>query len=144
VDVASATGGDKSFRDWAPGNIDPLLEAGPADVHLSDEVRCALEHMMQNYADSITLKDISALIRRSPSQIIRAFHRELGTTPHAWLIRLRVSLGMAMLRRGDSIANVAYEVGFVDQAHFTRHFKRGHGKTPGRFLSAAPPAMNRR
>lgn len=101
---------------------------------ISAEVALAVRHMTENYAYPVTLRELADLTSCSPSQIIRAFRRELGTTPHAWLIRLRVSVGTAMLARGDRIASVASEVGFADQTHFTRHFKRLHGETPGRFL----------
>ena len=33
---------------------------------------------------------------------------------------------------GDSLADVAYDTGFADQAHFTRTFKSAFGVTPGR------------
>ena len=45
------------------------------------------------------------------------------------------------------IASIATAVGFVDQAHFTRHFKRIHGSTPRVYLSedvAAVPRMRKR
>ncbi len=116
-----------------PNLADPC--AAPAwQTPISAAVRRAVLHMTENYAYPVTLRDIADLTNCSPSQLIRAFRRELGTTPHAWLIRLRISVGTAMLQRGERIASVASEVGFVDQTHFTRHFKRLHGQTPRRFL----------
>lgn len=107
---------------------------------LSPEVRDAIRYMSSNYAESVTLHDLTRLTNRSPFQMIRAFRRELGTTPHHWLIRFRVSLATAMLQRGACIAAVASEVGFTDQAHLTRHFKRLHGATPRRFCRMAAEA----
>jgi AraC-like DNA-binding protein len=41
---------------------------------------------------------------------------------------------MQLLERGDrSISDIAVELGFYDQSHFTRHFTRIVGTTPGRF-----------
>ena len=104
--------------------------------NLSAPVRSALQYMTRHYANPITLKDLTKVNAQTPSQMIRAFRKELGITPHAWLIRLRVERGTDLLERGESIASVASEVGFVDQTHFTRHFKRVHGETPARFLIA--------
>ena len=112
-----------------------------AAAGLSSPVRSALRHMAENYAEPITLKDLAGLTKLSPYQIIRAFRRELGITPHAWLIRHRVALGTKLLERGESIATVAFEVGFVDQTHFTRHFKRLHGATPARFVTGGQAAL---
>jgi AraC-like DNA-binding protein len=127
-------------RGWpavTPPAAHPTVLDDDTHVHLSEPVRSALQHMSRYFASPITLKDLSKVNNQTPSQMIRAFRKELGITPHAWLIRLRVERGTALLERGESIASVASEVGFVDQTHFTRHFKRVHGETPARFLIAS-------
>jgi AraC-like DNA-binding protein len=57
--------------------------------------------------------------------LVRYFRRELGTTPHAWLLQLRVERA-----RGMAATAVAADTGFADQAHFSRVFKRIVGLTP--------------
>ena len=42
-----------------------------------------------------------------------------------------------MLLAGHRPAEVAVEVGFHDQAHLTRHFKRMLGVTPGAYAASA-------
>lgn len=108
---------------------------------LSRPVRRALDHMFGNFARRVSLADLSTLTHRTPFQIIRAFRRELGVTPHAMLIRIRIQRATVMLAQGEPIAAIAADVGFVDQTHFSRHFKRIHRQTPGRFRNAfcAPP-----
>jgi transcriptional regulator GlxA family with amidase domain len=108
--------------------------AALAGYALSQPVRRALDYLLRNYADPITVQDMADLSDRTPFQMIRAFRKELGVTPHALLIRIRVLRATAMLEQGEPIAGVAVDVGFVDQTHFTRHFKRVHGETPRRFL----------
>lgn len=95
----------------------------------------AVAHIRKNLSKRVTLKDLGEITGRNPFQIIRAFHRDLGTTPHAFVIAERVERALAMLMQGESAAEVASEVGFVDQSHFTRHFKRRFGTTPKRFVS---------
>lgn len=109
---------------------------------LSEPLRKSLRHLTDNFAGPVRLSDLATLTGCTPFQIIRAFRKELGITPHALLIRIRVERGTALLARGESIAGVATEVGFVDQAHFTRHFKRMHATTPRRYLETrwAPQA----
>jgi transcriptional regulator GlxA family with amidase domain len=111
--------------------------ADPATVRgLSGPVRRALEHMLANFAGRVSLADLSTLTQRTPFQIIRSFRRELGVTPHALLIRIRIQRATEMLSLGEPIAAIAADVGFVDQTHLSRHFKRIHSQTPGRFRSA--------
>ena len=103
---------------------------------LSPPVRRALTHIAANYATPVTLGDLAALTGRTPFQLIRAFRKELGVTPHAMLIRLRVRRAAELLAAGVPIAGVAADLGFVDQTHFSRHFKRILRQTPGRFRNA--------
>jgi transcriptional regulator GlxA family with amidase domain len=122
------------LRQSVDGQVRPPKE-------MSMPVRRALGHLLRHYAAPVTVGDLAALSGRSCFQLIRAFRTELGITPHAMLIRIRVARATTMLEAGEPIAGVAVDVGFVDQTHFTRHFKRLHGDTPGRFLRArrSPP-----
>lgn len=122
---------------------DPGIGSVAPSAPLSSPVRRALDHLLRNYAEPVTLRAMAALSGRTPFQLIRAFRRELGVTPHALLLRIRVVRGTAMLIDGEPIAGVAVDVGFVDQTHFTRHFKRLHGETPGRFLQIRERAARR-
>ena len=96
----------------------------------------ALRYLLKNYSTSITVQDMADISGRSPFQMIRAFRKEFGVTPHALLIKIRIMRATALLNQGLPIAEVAVDVGFFDQTHFTRHFKRMHGITPGKFLKA--------
>jgi AraC-like DNA-binding protein len=69
----------------------------------------------------------------SPFALLRAFRGETGLPPHAYLNQLRVRLARRLLDRGVAPAEVAAEVGFADQAHLTRHFKRVMGVPPGAY-----------
>ena len=114
-------------------------EAGTA----STSVRRVLAHVRRHYAARLTLHDLAALAGQSPFQLIRAFRREVGTTPHAYQLRVRILHGTGMLLRGDAPGGVAVDLGFVDQTHFARHFKRMHGRTPRQFQAANEPAAVR-
>jgi len=100
-------------------------------------VRAAVEHIGSNHESRIRLSDLSVIAAQTPFQLIRAFRREIGTTPHAYLVRIRVLAGTSRLAGGESISSIATAVGFVDQAHFTRHFKRHHGTTPREYRLGA-------
>jgi transcriptional regulator GlxA family with amidase domain len=125
------------FDGWAALDSAELTTAigeAPRTRSLSEPVRKAVRCVIAHHDRPLVLADLAALAARTPFQLIRAFRRELGITPHALLIRVRVWRGTWRLLQGEPIASIATGVGFVDQAHFTRHFKRVHGRTPGRFL----------
>lgn len=120
--------------EMAPGADPKRAWAQRGDVRLSDLVRRAVDHLERNYTEPISLRDLEAVTTSNAYRIIRAFRRDLATTPHAFLMQLRVRRATMLLVAGESIIGAAAEAGFADQSHFTRHFKRLHGMTPGEFL----------
>jgi len=103
---------------------------------LSHATRESVAYIARHYDERVRLADLAAASGRTPFQLIRAFRRDVGTTPHAFLVRVRVALAAALIAAGEPIATIATAVGFVDQAHLTRHFKRLHGRTPARHQAA--------
>jgi AraC-like DNA-binding protein len=92
--------------------------------------------LAQRHAEDLPLTILAAEAGLSPHHLIRAFRRETGLTPHAWLINRRVDVAKARLRRGETPAAVAAATGFCDQAHLTRAFKARIGVTPGVYRTA--------
>ena len=70
---------------------------------------------------------------RSVPHLVRSFTREFGVSPHAYLIGRRIDAARRVLLQGARPADVAADLGFYDQAHFTRHFRRHLAVTPARF-----------
>lgn len=93
----------------------------------------AVEFIRDNYTRSLKLEQICAAAELSPSYLIRAFKQQYGMTPHAYLINCRIEFSRAQLRRGRSIADVAFAAGFADQAHLQRSFKKLVAATPGQY-----------
>jgi AraC-like DNA-binding protein len=66
--------------------------------------------------------------------LTRVFTEEVGMPPHAYLLGLRLHQAQALLLKREAITEVALATGFTDQAHFSRHFKKYFGRTPGDFV----------
>lgn len=116
-------------------HIDASPKAASSAARLQALTSAAVAYIRSNYSRRVTLRDLEKETGSNTFRIIRAFRRDLGTTPHAYLIELRVARATELLLEGEPAAEIASEVGFVDQSHLTRHFKRQCGKTPGRFLT---------
>jgi len=96
----------------------------------------ALAFIHANYAREVTLADMAQAVHLSPFHLTRVFKQCLGVSPHQYLIQVRVNSARWLLSAGSgerSLSEVATAVGFADQSHFTRHFKRATGTTPGQF-----------
>lgn len=84
----------------------------------------------------VSLAELAALSGVSRFQLLRAFSREVGITPHAYLIQRRVLLAQRFLADGQAPAQAAILSGFSDQSHMTRAFVRQVGVTPGDYRGA--------
>jgi len=94
-------------------------------------VRRVREYLDENYADNITLDHLAQMVNLSASYLNRIFKSEVGLPPHAYQTQVRVMRSKSLLAQGMAIDQVAVEVGFFDQSHFTNHFKRLFTYTPG-------------
>jgi len=102
----------------------------------SPPVARAVECLASSPAVQTSLAELAALSDMSRFQLLRGFFREIGATPHAYLVQLRVRLARRYLAAGCSPAEAALLAGFADQSHLTRAFVRQFGVTPGRYKAA--------
>ncbi|WP_084956616.1 AraC family transcriptional regulator [Thermoactinospora rubra] len=100
-------------------------------------VRQALELLAERLVDPPTLEELAREVRSRPFPLLRAFKAATGLPPHAYLTTLRVRQARRLLKSGLPAAEVAAAVGFTDQAHLTRHFKRIVGVPPAAYQRAA-------
>ena len=84
----------------------------------------------------VSLAELAALSGVSRFQLLRGFAREVGITPHAYLVQRRVRLARQLLADGQTLAKAAVQAGFADQSHMTRAIVRQLGITPGRYRAA--------
>lgn len=102
----------------------------------SPTIARAVEWIEAEPGAETSLSELAASCDVSRFQLIRGFLREVGTTPHAYRIQLRVRLARRYLRQGHAVAEAALLAGFADQSHLTRAFLRQFGITPGRYRDA--------
>jgi transcriptional regulator GlxA family with amidase domain len=100
-------------------------------------VSAALDVLHGRLVDPPTLDDLARAVRARPFPLLRAFKAATGLPPHTYLTSLRVRQARRLLESGVPPARVAAEVGFTDQAHLSRHFKRIVGVPPAAYQKAA-------
>jgi AraC-like DNA-binding protein len=106
-----------------------------------DEVAAELRDLLDEHlVEGMTLADAGRIVHASPAQLVRSFSRAFGIAPHRYLLARRIDAARRRLLDGEPVAQVAIGVGFHDQAHLTRHFKRHVGTTPASYASTARAA----
>jgi AraC-like DNA-binding protein len=98
----------------------------------------ALELVHERYADSLTLEDMGRAAGLTPFQLIVAFRRRFGLTPHAYLTQWRLRAALRRLQAGQCVVEAALACGFYDQSALNKHFKRTFGMTPLQYVNARP------
>ncbi len=97
------------------------------------------DHMAVN----VTLDELAAVAGLNPFWLVRAFEQEVGLPPHQYQLAVRVATGARLLARGMLLGEAAAILGFADQSHFARHFRRIQGVPPGEFQQAISPSARR-
>ncbi|CDZ30805.1 AraC family transcriptional regulator [Neorhizobium galegae] len=105
----------------------------PVDTTERTAVREARDYLVENFASDVGLEELATVAGLSRAHLIRAFRKEFHITPHSFLTDIRIRAARKRLRDGGQPAEIAFECGFADQAHFTRHFKARTGLTPGQY-----------
>ncbi len=66
-------------------------------------------------------------------RLSRAFKAAFGIAPHAYLVQLRLARARQLLASGQPPTRVAMTLGFADQSHMGRWFRRAYGLTPAHY-----------
>jgi AraC-like DNA-binding protein len=103
-----------------------------------DPPRADVAHQLRDLIDGrfrekVTLRQASEAIHAHPAHLVRMFSREFGISPHQYLTSRRVDLARRLLLDGVPPSMAAAAVGFYDQPHLNRTFRRLLGTSPARF-----------
>lgn len=97
-------------------------------------VVAARDYINAHFHEDVPLSRLAQIARLSPWYFARMFEKAVGLPPHAYLDGVRIRQARALLDSGESIACAASSVGYADQSHLTRRFRRLLGITPGQYL----------
>jgi AraC family transcriptional regulator len=95
----------------------------------------AVEYIQDQLDTDLRVSAIARAVGMSCDHFGRLFKESTGKTPHHYVVEARVRKAKELLTTGKfTISEVAYQVGFVDQSHLTRHFKGIFGLPPKKLL----------
>ena len=110
---------------------DPPQNRPPAQDHPAvARVRDLIE---TGHACTLSLDGLSREACLSPYHLLRLFRRTTGLPPHLYLNQVRVRRARELIDAGAPLAQTAVQVGYSDQSHLNRQFKRIFGITPGQY-----------
>ncbi|MEM6424425.1 MAG: AraC family transcriptional regulator [Cyanobacteria bacterium P01_D01_bin.128] len=93
-----------------------------------------IDYIYAHLGRDISLHQLAQLVGLSPHHFSQLFKHSTGLSPYQYVIHCRVNRAKALLKNSrEPIAAIAHTVGFTDQSHLNRHFKRIVGVTPRQF-----------
>jgi len=102
----------------------------------------AVEYIQDQLDTDLTVSGIAQAVYMSPYHFTRLFKESTGLSPYQYVVEARVRKAKELLTTGKfTISEAAFHVGFADQSHLTRHFKRIFGLPPKRLLSRRRPQI---
>jgi AraC-like DNA-binding protein len=104
------------------------------DEETSSRIRLAKQFIERNCQLDISLKEMSDIACLSEFYFNRFFHKCYGLSPYAYYLVCKMKKSQKVLIKQKSVIETTYDIGFFDQSHFTRHFKKYVGVTPGKYL----------
>jgi AraC-like DNA-binding protein len=118
-----------------------IERARASDVRETGRQRAPVERakmcLRERFDEAMSLSELADAAGLSRFHLLRTFARQVGMPPHVYQIRLRIERACLLMQAGMPPSIAATAVGFADQSHFTRHFRRVMDTTPGGYLHAS-------
>ncbi len=94
----------------------------------------AIEYILENYTEQITLDELSSNLYISTYQLCRTFKAETGFTVMEYLTFVRLRESMQLLdTTNQSVTEIGFAAGFNNINHFIRTFRQHLGTTPKQY-----------
>ncbi|HWI40636.1 MAG TPA: helix-turn-helix transcriptional regulator [Verrucomicrobiae bacterium] len=143
--------------DYLPGSsgyrlmlviLDELREAEPTDLHLpmgrDTRLLQVMDVLRADPGSKLTVGELAKGAGASTRTLARLFVRETGLTFADWRKRLLVQESLSRLGNGESVTNVAIDLGYQSLSAFVEMFRKATGAPPGHYVRQGRRAGYRR
>jgi AraC-like DNA-binding protein len=123
---AAITGWDTLLPAW--------VESSGSRTRTGSPVRYVVRmvrHIVENITDPLSAEDIARVVGLHPNYATNLFTKVMHISVQKFVIRMRLIRARSLLFDGSlSVANVAFQAGFLSQTQFYEHFRKAYGMTP--------------
>ncbi|WP_417328689.1 AraC family ligand binding domain-containing protein [Halomonas cupida] len=93
----------------------------------------ARDYLHAHIEQDISLHELADACGVDRFRLSRTFKTAYGLAPHAYLVQLRLNQARKCLAAGQLPIDVAHQLGFADQSHLGRWFRRAYRLTPAQY-----------
>ena len=119
---------------WLLENDEEIMYRKDDGISYSEIIRPALEFMMRNYQENITIDQLADLVHLSKSYFMSCFKKAVGVGAIEHLTQLRINAACDTLSDTDQIiSDIAFNCGYSNLSNFNRQFKKIVGCSPNEY-----------
>jgi len=108
------------------------------------KLRQVIAFINDNLSSNVSLAEMANLLQMGPCHFARAFKESTGLSPHQYVLRRRVERALQMLKEtSTNLVDIAYDLGFSSQGHFTTVFSKIVGVSPSSYREQVHPLRMR-
>jgi AraC-like DNA-binding protein len=109
----------------------PMAVVFSSDPPYTFEIAKAIGYMRQNLGKRLSMKEVAAASGYSIWSLFHRFRNEVGTSPHAYHLDLRLEAAKdALIQPDASVLMVSQMFGFSSSQHFSTAFANSFGLSP--------------
>lgn len=115
-------------------NLTPTLQQSITEERgITDVIKTVSDFMEKHFTQNITLDLLCEISGFSKYYFIRSFTQIMGISPYCYITALRVKRAQELLQTDMSLSDIALELGYSHQSHFSNAFKNTVGMTPKQY-----------
>jgi AraC family transcriptional regulator len=89
------------------------------------------EYVEQHFTEKLHTETLAQIAALSVGHFNRAFRQSTGSPPHRHITERRIQIAIELVQKTSrALADIALDVGFADQSHFSRTYVAVTGETP--------------
>jgi AraC family transcriptional regulator of arabinose operon len=109
-------------------------DQGKLIARTNTKIQGAVDFILNNYGDDISLQDIAYSVNSSPGRLSTLFREHFGISVIKWRDRIRMQKAKELIIHSQySIGSIANQVGYSDALYFSRRFREHFGVPPSYF-----------